>query len=1324
MNGFIKLKIVFILSLTLSLCFSLKGADNKNYSFKQISLQDGIPPKINCIHSEENGFIWAGTQNGIIRYDGKVIRTYNAFNREDSLPSNRIIDIIGDDEQQVWVLTAEGIAKYSLNYDRFSVPAFNGHPLIAQSACKVKDGIIFGSFRKIYKYTYETHRFSEILTLPATEKYQIQSIQLLNDEEIVCIDRQKGMYRVNLQHRKITPIRLCEDAYILDMKIDSKQNCWLSPYNEGLKCYSKDGQLLAHYTTENSRLNCNVILYITISDGLIWMGTDGGGINILNPETGEISVLEHISGDEHSLPVNTILCLHEDPNNKDMWAGSNRGGLINIRKVSMKTYTGVILGYNKGLSENTVLCLYEDSVENKIWIGTDGGGINKLNPENETFQHYPNTWGDKIVSICGYSQEELIISVFSKGLFLFNKKTGTKRPFLDDIPSLNKRLKYTGLSVNVFQETPHSVLIFSNPVYRYDIRKDELQVIEKPDSIELNTMISTIKQNEKGIYLHDLYHIYRIKRDSKAVEVIYQFNDGNEINAITQDPKGVFWIGSSSGLSAYHPQSKQYESIPTPLFHEVYSVLCDKDNRIWIGTENNLFTYQPETRQFALFDESDGIISNEYICKARLLSRSGKIYLGGVNGLLCADPEALPRKVSPEPNLHLIGFAIGGENRMDRIEKMQVQIPWNSKNIKIRIMPFGEDILRTKIYKYQIGNSSIESYSTELVLPTLSVGTYPIWVSYNTQEGTWTQPQKVLTLTITPPWYQSAWFTLTWAATVLGILIMIPFFIVKRQKSKLEKEMIIHKQNVYKEKVQFLINISHELRTPLTLIYTPLNRLIKNLPPDDSNYSTLKRIYKQTQRMKDLINLVLDVRKMEVGESKFIFDKYPLNQWIQETGQDFMDEGNEKHIQLSFQLDPHITEVVYDQDKLMIVVSNLLINALKHSPEHSTIRVSTQLFPSEQYVKISVSDQGCGIKGLDSAKLFTRFYQGTPNREGNGIGLSYAKMLIDLHHGEIGAYDNDEGGATFFIKLPTTLTPSEKTCKPKAYLNELMGADKIEENNPPTPSMEKEKFRQWNILIADDNQHLTDFLQEELKDLFKSVHTASDGKEALELLKKEKIDIIVSDIMMPYINGFELCKAVKENTEISHIPIILLTAQCNETSKSYGYKLGADAYLEKPFEIDQLTETIYNLLYSREQIKAHYHNVGVLPQPYESTFSSGDEQFMKKLNHSLEKHIANVELDIPLLCKEIGISRASLYNKLKEITGMGANEYINKYRLEKAILLIKNSSLNFSEIADQTGFSTARYFSTLFKQYTGKTPTQYKAEYLEKTAPAPEQNQK
>lgn len=1312
MNKFIEIKIFIILSVLFSTYKPYIWAGNQNYNFKQISLQDGMPSKINCIHSEEKGFIWAGTQNGVIRFDGKVLRTYSAFNKEDSLPSNRIIEIIEDNEQQIWVLTAGGIAKYSLNFDHFSIPRLNNKTIIAQSACKIKDGIIFGSFKKIYRYTYETHQLSEVLTLQANEKFQIQSIQPYNDKEVLCFDRREGIYKVNLETKQAHPVKLYEEKYILDMKVDKEQNCWLSPYNQGLKCYSKDGKLIAHYTTENSKLNCNIIQCIAITNEQIWLGTDGGGINILNTKTGEISILEHISGDTHSLPVNTILCLHEDPHNKDIWAGSNRGGLINIRKVSMKTFMGVILGYNKGLSEGTALCLYEDSIHNKIWIGTDGGGINQLSPEHEIFKHFPNTWGDKIVSICGYNPDELLISVFSKGLFLLNKETGIKRPFLESIPSLNQRLKYSGLSVNVFQESPHSVLIFSNPIYRYDILDNKLQVIKNPNSVELNTMISVIKQNEKGIYIHDLYNIYRIKKDSEEIEVIYQFKDGSEINAIAQDKNGVFWIASSHGLSAYTPHNKQYENIKTPLFYEAYTVLCDNNGHIWIGTDKNLFSYQPDSKQFILYGESDGIIPNEYIPKARLLAQSGNIYLGGVKGLVRVQPNASLKKVSPQPNLHLIGFAVGGENRMTHIAEMKTQIPWNSKNIQIRVMPFGEDILRTKVYKYQIGNSVIESYSSELVLPTLATGTYPILVSYNTKEGTWTKPQKVLTLTVTPPWYKSWWFTLFWATLCLVIILVPPLLFIKRQRRKLETEMILHRQNVYEEKVRFLINISHELRTPLTLIYAPLSRLLKNLPKEDSNYSTIKRIYKQAKRMKDLINLVLDVRKMEVGESKLLLHEHNLNQWIHETAIDFLDEGDERNIQLSFQLDPAITNIIYDQNKMMIVISNLLINALKYSPDNSTILIKTQLYSEEKYVKIAVSDQGPGISNLDSAKLFTRFYQGNQEREGSGIGLSYAKMLIELHQGEIGAHNNCDKGATFYVKIPTTLSSSEEACQPKAYLNELMTQSLSTNAQTEKSVIEKEKFQSWNILLADDNTSLTDFLQDELKDMFKSVYIASDGKEALSVLSKEKIDIIVSDIMMPNINGFELCKKIKENTDISHIPIILLTAQCDESSKIYGNKLGADAYLDKPFEVEQLIQVVYNLLYSREQIKAHYRCIGTLPQPFETTFSPGDELFMNKLNRTIELHINNAELDIPMLCKEIGISRASLYNKLKEITGMGANEYINKYRLEEAIKLIKTTEFSFTEIADKTGFSTARYFSTLFKQYTGKTPTLFKAEYL------------
>lgn len=1310
MNSLNNIKI-FIICCLIFRIFPL-WSGNQNYSFKQISIQDGMSFRINCIHSEKRGFIWVGTPNGIVRYDGKSLRKYNAFVKEDSLPSNKIIDILEDQQQRIWVLTAEGIAYYSINHDRFVIPKLDGKPIIAQSVCKITQGVVFGSDNQLYIYRYDTRKIAKAFAFHTETPYQIQSLQSCSDKEVLCFNRRDGLYKINLETRQVQRINLYDDDYILDLKIDSQNNYWLSSYNQGLKCYSKDGKLKAHYTTENSGLNCNVILCITIFNGEIWMGTDGGGINILDPKTGKISVLEHISGDVHSLPVNTILCLHEDSRNNDMWAGSNRGGLINIRKVPMKTYVGVILGYNKGLSESTVLCLYEDTVNNNIWIGTDGGGINKLSPKCELFQHYKNTWGDKVVSVCGFNQHELLMSVFSKGLFLFNKETGEKRPFLDHIPDLNKRLKYSGLSVNVYQESPNSILIFSNPIYRYHIQTGQLQVIRKPDSIELSTMICTVGQNSEDIYLYDLCNIYRLKKADDQIEVIYQFKDGSEINAVSRDEKGVFWIASSSGLSRYDLSNRTYKKIQSPLFHEAYTVLCDRKGHVWIGTEKNIFSYQPDTNQFILYGESDGIIPNEYIPKARLLSKLGYIYLGGVKGLLRINQTILRLDKSSASRLHLIGFSVGGENRMEQIVDDEAVIPWNSKNIRIMVLPFGEDILRTKVYKYQIENSTIESYSSQLILPTLAPGVYPICVSYNTKEGLWTESQKILTLIVTPPWYKTWWFTLIWIVTCLFFLILLPVLIVKKQKRKLKRAMILHKQNVYEEKVRFLINISHELRTPLTLIYAPLNRLLKDVSSEDKNYLTLKRIYKQAQRMKDLINLVLDVRKMEVGESRLILRAYDLNQWLQDIGKEFVDEGDERNISIAFLLDSNIKEVVYDQNKLMIAYSNLLINALKYSPANSVIQVSTECHESEKYVRIAVSDQGRGLQQLDPHKLFTRFYRGNQEQEGSGIGLSYAKMLIELHHGKIGAYNNEDKGATFFIDLPTTFCPSEEICQPRAYLNELVSHTSINEINSVNENIEVEKKQllEWRVLVVDDNSNLTEYLHDELKGWFDAVLVAGNGEQALSILSGKKVDIVISDIMMPGLDGFELCRMIKEDAKFSHIPVILLTARCDESSRRYGNKLGADAYLEKPFEIDELMRTIYNLLYTRKQIRAHYQQVGILPEPCSSTFSAADEQFMQKINDIIVTHLTDVKLDIPLLCKEACMSRASLYNKLKNITGMGANEYINKYRLEEAIRLIKSTDLSFAEIADRTGFSTARYFSTLFKQYTGKTPTQFKAE--------------
>ena len=635
-----------------------------------------------------------------------------------------------------------------------------------------------------------------------------------------------------------------------------------------------------------------------------------------------------------------------------------------------------------------------------------------------------------------------------------------------------------------------------------------------------------------------------------------------------------------------------------------------------------------------------------------------------------------------------------------------ISAPWNS-NITIRVMSKEEDIFRQKVYKYQIeglNDQQIESYNPELAIRSLPPGSYKIMASCTAKDGSWIPSQEVLELTILPPWYRTWWFILSCAIFVAAVIIETFRRTLKRKEEKLKWAMKEHEQQVYEEKVRFLINISHELRTPLTLIHAPLSRILKSLSSDDNHYLPLKAIYRQSQRMKNLINMVLDVRKMEVGESKMQIQPHPLNQWIEHVSQDFINEGEAKNVRIRYTLDPRIETVSFDKDKCETILSNLLINALKHSPENTEITITSELLPEAGRVRISIIDQGNGLQQVDIRKLFTRFYQGTGEQSGTGIGLSYSKILVELHGGSIGARNNQETGATFFFELPLKQGTEEIICQPKAYLNELINDDK----NERIPDESNFDTAPYTILVVDDNPDLTDFLKKSLGEYFKRIVIASDGVEALQLIKNHAPDIIVSDVMMPRMNGYELCKNMKEDITISHIPIILLTARDDKQSQLSGYKNGADGYLTKPFEIEMLMEIIRNRLKNRESTKKRYLNAGLIPAAEESTFSQADETFLLKLNQIIQVNLDSSSLDVTFICKEIGMSRASLYNKLKALTDMGANDYINKFRMEKAITLITGTEMSFTEIAEKVGFTTSRYFSTAFKQYTGETPTQYK----------------
>lgn len=1282
------------------------------YYYKQIFLEEGLPSTVKTVLKDKRGFVWIGTNEGIGKYDGYELKKYIHINdNPNSLPDNIIFDILEDKQYNLWALTNKGIAKYQKSTDNFlPIKDADGNNIIAYSAQLIKDGILFAAKGGLYKYDYQTQSFLPQIKFSHLPHFIPTHITYWDQETVLCSSRWDGMILVNVKTGNVAQAPLTTEHEITSTFFDSQNRIWIAPYNKGISCYSPKGKFITSYTTQNSALSNNTILCIEECSGLIWVGTDGGGINIIDPETREVKVIKHIAGDNSSLPVNSILSLYNDGNT--LWAGTIRGGLINIKEVFMKTYTSVLLGTEGGLSNNTILSLYEDN-GNTIWIGTDGGGINTFNRNTNKFKHLIRTWESKVSSITGFDDRHLLFSCFNIGAFILDKQTEKFQPFIIVNDSINKHLYHRGKSVNVYQNTPTSVLLLTDFLYHYNIKTHAFKKIRTDSVAPIYGILLPICKNADFTYLNDMKTIYAFHNHSKRITPLHRFNLDTDtiINSVSRDKDGTFWMGTNLGICSYDPHDKTCQSYPTSLFTSAISVVCDLRGSVWIAsTDNMLFSWSIKEKKFIIYSESDGLSLNEYMNEPHLVSSQGDIYMGGAKGLLRIDRH-FSTDTTESYQLQLADITLNGEPVSYKLKgnPPAISIPWDSKTLAIKVLSHEKDIFRKRIYRYKIqgsNNRQIDSYNPEFTIHSFIPGTYSLSVSCNTKNGNWTPDKEILTFRITPPWYRTWWFLMLCIFLVSAAIAGWVHIALKRKENKLKWAMKEHEQQVYEEKVRFLINISHELRTPLTLIHAPLKRLLQAMPDADKNYLPLKGIYNQAQRMRNLINMVLDVRKMEVGQSNLLLKPHFLNKWIHLIATDFEMEATARSIRITYSLDEEIGEISFDENKCEVVLTNILGNALKYSPNGTEIRIISQLDRENQQVRISVMDQGCGLKNVDPEKLFTRFYRGNTEQAGWGIGLSYAKMLVELHGGKIGAQDNtDTRGATFFFELPLKTAIEQTPCEAKPYLNELIYTDGEEETQL---TITRYSTRNCSLLLADDNKDLIAFLKESLHSQFKRIYTAFNGVEANEITQREHPDMIVSDVMMPQMDGYVLCKCIKENIETSHIPIILLTARDDDKSRLYGYKNGADAYIAKPFDLEMLSEQIRSILYNRESIRQRYLHTGVIPVPEETTFSNADEKFLLRLNKIIGDNLDNPELDVLFLCNEIGMSRSSLYNKLKILTSIGVNDYINKVRMEKALALISNSEMSITEIAENLGFSTLRYFSTTFKQYTGKTPSAYK----------------
>lgn len=1299
----------FIIKALILLLYSINLNAASDYYFHQIATEKGLSQStVNCVMIDHKGLMWIGTASGLNLFDMHEIKSYyQNVNDPNSLPGNHIFFIAEDSLYNIWIGTNNGLARFDKEKHIFT-RVVQDSPFYSYTL--ISKGILFGSQNSLYQFSYSEQTISRLPLKGDTSSKNFQKILCWKKDILLISDRTGTIWTYNQTNKTVEKNTFHNDenrenpSGIACLYIDQKKNLYVCPYQNGIFCYSNEGKKKWHLTSSNSELTNDIILSIQEKDHKLWIATDGGGINILDPDSMTIATLTHVPGDINSLPVNSISCLYKDSKD-NIWAGSVRGGVIGIKKVFIKTYKDVALKSTYGLSEKTVISLFEDK-DNILWIGTDGGGLNRYDPHKDTFTHYPETYNEKIISITDYSDTELLLCLYNHEPYLFNKKTSKKRLFtIKTDKNINAMFKSPLYVTYANRVTKNKIYLLSNHAYIYDIEKEIFYPFKT--NIENLGALSLIGITEDVSYLINNKNIFKVRHQDDSIRVIFTAKGNETIKVACYDNNDGFWIGMDNGLGYYNSQKQTYRKIETPLFNNVSTLLLDHRNRLWIGAQNMLFSYHIKDKKFTIWGESDGFLPNElHFTYYQSNSKKGNIYLGGSGGLVKINND-ISNKAESLPQLELLEILVDGTPLPQKQMEISndIRIPWNYSSLAIKVISHEKDIFRKRVFRYSIKgpeNSYIESYNYSINVRGLRPGNYSVYASCNTKNGDWCPEYELLHITVMPPWYSNVWVICGLIIISLSIIYLITRNIIRKKRLRLSLQMKEQIQRVNEERIRFLINISHELRTPLTLICAPLKRLIDSKDHlQENSKEQLSKIYAQACRMKDLINMVLDINKIKEKKNVLHKKSYLVNDWVKTVCEDFRDEFEAKLIKFTYDFSDAIEMVSFDKSKCEIILSNFLTNALKFSKPETEVCIITRM--EGEYVRIAIKDQGIGLNNIDIKELFTPFYQGNHDQPGSGIGLAYAKTLINMHGGKIGAFNNEKDrGATFYFDLPLNQeieAPNEISFFPC--------------DNDYTLSVPKEKeeydiaTENYTILIVEDNTELRTFLKNELWG-FKAIYTAINGLEALDVIHNKQPDIIVSDIMMPGLDGYELCKRIKQDINTSHIPIILLTARNDSDSTRIGYSFGADAYISKPFELELLIAVIRNQLNNREIIKQKYMSISYINEIYPQQLNNIDEQFLLKLSKVIHNNLNNPKLDIAFLTDQMAMSRTSLYKKIKVLTGIGANDYINQIRIEKAVELLIHSKLSITEISEECGFSSQRYFSAAFKQIKGITPTQFR----------------
>lgn len=1294
-------------------CFFLSA--NNQYLFKNYNSSLGLSNEMttSCIQ-DHHGHIWIGTRDGLNRFDGYSFKVFrNEINNPKSIGGDYITSLAIDNNNTLWIATSKGLYIYDESFEHFDLIPFTEKKYVQRIFIDQQASVWMIIDREIWQYnpqdkTHQSfaHPTQGTFTSICTQNNQLWAAdadgvlhllfpesQTLNSFQIFPSSPDHTIKRINL----IYPSAYSSMIYIgtqVSGLLVFDTNTHQSYALEGLKNHLPDLSVRSILEVNPNQL------YIGTTTCLILYNTiDHTYFNIKRDPL-----------DRFSLSGQVVNSIYKDKES-GIWIGCYPGGLSYYypNRLFSVYYEKNIPGALKGEVIHDIC----SDVYGNIWLGMEDTGLNIFYPEKNWFENIPsgtnNGPSQSIIGGLAASGDTLWIGTLHKGIDRM------------DIPSkkiirnytLNHRFsEHISSEIVCMKITGNNELLVGTDrgIYKYDYDSDSFLFMDKIPLKEYR--IQCISEDKAGTLWIGLVNggIYRYSpADGKGEFMPYDplnIYSSKTINDIYHESPSIMWLASMDGLQKYN--KKTYETVryrtedglPTNV---LFRILSDEEDNLWISTAKGLVYYNQTLDKFNTYTESNGLISSQFIYNSSHDDNKGSFYFGTSKGLIRFDPESV-KNYQNDLSVRLTSVLSMTESESNYInllnqETKQVEFEHSNSNFSVNFSTFSYIAPESIEYSYRLNNGSWSSpiEKSSITFTRLSPGKYDLEIRARYRYSNWESASTLLNIVIRPPWWNSIAAYYVYIFIFFSLILIFCIFMVKQSEIRIKRNTLLleteKERELYHAKVEFFTNIAHEIRTPLTLIKTPLDKILKKEEVSLRIRESLELMEKNTSRLLSLVNQLLDFRKAEQENYHLNFVRVDIASLLYRYVNDFKEETEKAGLLLNIDIPVKELNVFVDKEAIIKIISNLMTNAIKYTDHIITVRLSV----SENYDQFTIDfiNDGKPISMDLREKVFEPFFrERESNISGSGLGLPLARSLADMHHGSLTVADTYPDMTTFRLVLPVNqkkaiLLPKDD----KNLTNHSANVPYIQRKSAPT------------ILVVEDNKEMLHFIGHELNETY-NILTAENGAEALILLQKESVHLIITDIMMPEVDGLELLQRVKSDMAYSHIPVILLTAKTTIQSKLKGLDSKADAYIEKPFDMDLLLAQISNLLSNRENIRDFYFH-SPIANIKSTAHSKSEEEFLEKLNDVILQNLSDTNLDVNMLAEAMNMSRSVLYRKIKTMSNRTPNDLIKITRLKKAAELLKTKNLKIYEIAEMVGFSTQSYFYYAFLKEFNMSPSEY-----------------